>query len=326
MPFALTLTPLRFTCEATTPLRLEVSAYRAGSNLRGALGQVMQRTYCLGDRDDPTHPATCPVCWLLAANERPGQERRGYVLRPPLSEPANGLQPQERFQFDLGLLGETRRFLPYFLLAIPEMGRRGLGPGRGRFALRSVASVNPFTGECETVLAEGERLVHTPQLILTHEQVEAEAARRTAGGKQSSVEIQFLTPMRLIRDDVLVKTPEFVPFFARLLRRLDELNAQFGSGPPRPFDEVTELQALAGQVQLCQARTCWVEVRSGSSRTGKPTWLSGFVGSALYAAPPEVWSALMPWLVWGELVQVGKDTVKGNGCYEVVNRGLGGLT
>jgi hypothetical protein len=37
--FSLTTTHLRFLCEATTPLRLEVDNFRAGSNLRGALGQ-----------------------------------------------------------------------------------------------------------------------------------------------------------------------------------------------------------------------------------------------------------------------------------------------
>jgi hypothetical protein len=44
--FTLTTTHLRFLCEAITPLRLEVENLRAGSNLRGALGQVMRRSYC----------------------------------------------------------------------------------------------------------------------------------------------------------------------------------------------------------------------------------------------------------------------------------------
>lgn len=196
-----TLTPLHFTCEATTPLQLEESAYRAGSNLRGALGNVMQRAYCAGDRNDPAHAAACPVCWLLAANERPGQERRGYALRPPVgggdvsrgvsgdvplgdAPPGRLYRAGERFEFGLTLFGETLRFLPYFILAVPEMGRIGVGAGRGKFALKQVSAVDPLiadplqgTGERQCLLAEGDSLVHTPTLAITHERIQQAAAR-----------------------------------------------------------------------------------------------------------------------------------------------------
>ena len=87
--FSLTTTHLRFVCEATTPLRLEADTFRTGSNLRGALGQVMLRSYCphpqpLSQEERGEHAATCPVHWLLAANEKPGEDRRGYALVPPL--------------------------------------------------------------------------------------------------------------------------------------------------------------------------------------------------------------------------------------------------
>ncbi len=175
--FTLTTTHLRFVCEATTPLRLEVENFRAGQNLRGALGQVMTRTYCTGDRNDAAHAATCPVHWLLAANEKPGQERRGYALVPPMSEPVAGLKPGERFEFGVTLFGDTLKFLPYFVLAVPEMGRAGVGAGRGKFALKSVWAENPFTRERECLLAEGDNLVHTPTLTLTHALVMDAAAR-----------------------------------------------------------------------------------------------------------------------------------------------------
>ena len=75
------------------------------------------------------------------------------------------------------------------------------------------------------------------------------------------------------------------------------------------------LQALADRVRLLDAQTEWVEVWSGSSRTGRETPLSGFVGRASYTAPLETWRPLLPWLLWGPVVQVGKDVVKGNGVF-----------
>jgi len=314
------LTPLRFVCEATTPLRLEESAYRAGNNLRGALGNVMQRAYCAGDRRDPAHAATCPVCWLLAANEHPGQERRGYTLTPPRCEPAlESYQPGERFEFGLTLFGGALRFLPYFILAVPEMGRMGVGAGRGKFALKQVWTIDPFDDERECLLAEGEALVHTPKLTMTDERVRGVVTKlETSLASTGRLTRNYLTPMRLIQDEALLKAPDFGVLFARLLKRLDELEEQFGNGRRRPFDEVQSLHAGADRVRLVESGTRWVEVRSGSTRSGQPTWLSGFVGSATYSASLEIWRPLLPWLVWGQLAQVGKDTVKGNGIYEIV--------
>jgi hypothetical protein len=352
--FSLTTTHLRFVCEATTPLRLEVDTYRAGSNLRGALGQVMQRTYCA--HRDPKgfqNPSglECPVCWLLAANEHPGVERRGYALVPPLSEHATGcLNPGERFEFGLTLFGNALQFLPYFVLAVPEMGRLGVGPGRGRFTLKSLWAVNPLSGERECMMAEGTNLVHTPTLTLTHAQVQKEAEgvmqtlvhhhdeaastdyafanRKTLPAAlqdhadalpatNGRIEVRFVTPMRLIVNDALCKTPAFGVLFARLLKRLDELEMQFGDGTPRARDEVQALHELAQSVESVEDTTRWVEVWSGSTRRGKPSPLSGFVGRAVYAAPPDVWQRLLPWLLWGVPAQVGKDTVKGNGVIAI---------
>jgi hypothetical protein len=176
--FTLTALPLRFSCEALTPIRL--NGFNAGSNLRGALGNVMTRAYCAGDAHDPAHVNTCPVHWLLAANEHPGEERRGYALVPPPPpspvlrgerERAGVYQPGQRFEFGLTLFGHAQRYLPYFILAVPEMGRNGVGPGRGQFALRSVTALDPLAGEDQIVLAEGDSLVRRPDRLITPERV-----------------------------------------------------------------------------------------------------------------------------------------------------------
>ncbi len=313
--FPLTLTHLRFTVEALTPVRL--SGYNAGSQLRGALGNVMRRAYCAGDRRDTAHTTACPVCWLLATDEHPGEERRGYALLPPL-DPPDRYAPGERFSFGLTLFGSALRFLPYWILAVPEMGRAGVGAGRGQFALRQVWAADPLGGQSESVLAEGDTLVHTPTLTVTNARVSA-AALLAGSGRLS---LNFLTPTRLIEDGQLLKAPDFGVFFARLLKRLDELNEQFADGERRPLDEVISLHALADRVRLIETQTRWVEVWSGSSRTGNETPLSGFVGLSTYSAPPEAWASLLPWLIWGQGTQVGKDVVKGNGWYEIVAPGM----
>lgn len=327
----LTLTHLRFVVEAITPIRL--GEYRAGSRLRGALGNVMRRAYCVAYpphqsrsnavmTGDPSHASTCPVCWLLAADEHPGEERRGYALVPP-ARPPECYAPGDRFSFGITLFGNARRFLPYFVLAVPEMGQLGVGPGRGHFALRQVWAADPLTGEFQCLLREGDSLVHTPTLTITADQV-----WRTASDLQRAMSVNqrltlsFITPLRLIHEGRLVKAPDFAVLFARLLERIDQLNTQFCGGSRRGPEEARALHALADRVRLVEANTRWIEISSGSSRTRRETPMSGFVGRATYSAPPEVWMPLLPWLIWGQGTQLGKDVVKGNGCYDVVVPGL----
>lgn len=317
--FSLTTTHLRFVCKATTQLRLEVENFRAGQNLRGALGQVMTRTYCAGDLNDPAHAASCPVHWLLAANEKPGEERRGYTLVPPASEPASGLKPGERFEFGITLVGDALKFLPYFVLAISEMGRGGVGAGRGKFSLKSVWAENPFTHSRQCLLAEGENLVHTPTLMMNHAQVMcvSEKLLQTLSANGGHITIVFNSPLRLIEEGRLAQALQFDVLFARMLKRLDDLAEQHAGGNGRPMEEIESLEQLAGQVRLFESQTRWVEVWSGSNRRGTSSPLSGVVGRATYAASLDVWGSLMPWLLWGQLAQVGKSTVKGNGVIAV---------
>jgi hypothetical protein len=312
-PFPLTSIRLRFHCVAESPIQL--GGLRAGSNLRGALVNVMRRATCAGDPSDAAHLAVCPVCWLVAARDHPGQERRGYVITLPL-EVEESLEPGAGFGFHITLFGDAARYLPYFVLAVPETGRVGVGPGRGRFALKTIHAEHPLNGDW-TVLAEGENIVRPPAQPVAHADILQAAGKFTdsLGDGAARLRLDFLTPLRIILEERLLKSPDFGAIFNHILRRLDELAVQHAGGTERPFEERQRLWDLANRVRLVESQANWVDVRSGSSRTGQPTWISGLVGPAWYNAPVEVWRELLPWLVWGEIAQVGKDTSKGNGVY-----------
>lgn len=320
--FPLTYLRLRFNCLAETSLNL--GGLRAGSNLRGALLNIMRRAACdqypLLDRGqpvDPNHVAHCPVCWLAAANEHPGHERRGYSIIPPAAT-TERLAPGERFDFHLTLFGEAIRYLPYFVLAVPEVGRVGVGLGRGQFSLKRIDAEHPLEGDWP-VLAEGDTVVRPPQTPPGHREI-CTAARVLAGqlcARQPCLRIDFRTPLRLIVNKHLLKIPDFGALFSHILLRGDHLAAQHAGAAPRPAVERERLWNLANQVRLVDDGTRWVDVPSGSSRTGQQTWISGLIGPACYIAAEEVWRELLPWLLWGQVTQVGKDTAKGNGTYQI---------
>lgn len=316
----LTLTHLRIDCRATTQIKL--GGHYAGNNLRNALANVMRRATCpeSNRRGDPTpeHVAACPACWLLAANLDPGTVVRAYAVVPPL--PArHRLEAGERFAFGLTLFGDGFRYLPYFVLAVKEVGQReGVGPGRreglGRFTLERITAANPLQGDSQTLLAPGEAMVQVPTLHVTATAV-ADAVTQTAPHITATNEltVRFLSPTRLEEKKQLFKLPDFSVFFRRLLYRIDELNRHFAGAARRDREQVARLHKLADGVRLVDAQTQWHELWVYSGRTRGRTPISGLTGTAVYRA--DDWQPLLPWLVWGQATQAGKSVVKGNGVY-----------
>lgn len=309
----LTFTHLRFHARAMSPIKL--GGYQAGERLRDALAQVMLRAICpetkRAEKPSPEHAAVCPACWLLAADIDPGAVRRVYTLAGP-QPPLDTLAPNQTFQFTITLFGEGFRFLPYFVLAASAMGDTGVGPGRGKFEIVTIHAINPLTGATHAILSEGEKIVRPQSLPIGWNKADVIAREFPS---EADIRVRFLSPTRLIDSDSLVKAPDFGVFFRRLLERTDELSKQHNGGERRASEEVGELNQLADQVHLIEQSTQWIELWGPSGRTGRSTPMGGFVGFAVYRS--KHWDKLLPWLLLGQGVQVGKLTAKGNGVFQV---------
>jgi len=314
---------LRFVLEVQTPL--ELGAHK-GPALRGGLFGALRSHYCPAQGDPgPQHSAICPVCWLMS-REEPGAARgkdipRPYTLKPPLRDWTR-LEPGETFAFGITLFAQAINLFPYLVLAVPEMGRVGVGRKleengfrRGRFALQTVEAINLLTGETKLLLSAGENVIQMPDLPVTTAQVREAAAYladhlRQNGGILSS---GFLTPTRIVQQKRLVHEPHFSPLFHRLLDRLEALMTTYGGGPSGYVKE--DLLPLADQVRLVENHTRWMDVQSYSRRRGRSTPVGGFVGRAVYQA--EEWEPLLAPLIWGQVTHVGKSVVKGDGWYRL---------
>lgn len=319
--YPLTYVHLRFNVVARSPVKL--GGYQAGERLRDALAGVMLQAACPENprrqKPDADHAAVCPICWLLAADANPGEVRRAYALAPPYPV-LDIVRPGETFSFTLTLFGDGVRYLPFFVLAVPEMGRRGVGPGRGGFELISIEAVNPLTQEVEIVLKAGENVVYPPSGRVAWQDAGALVEEVEELAEGASLGIRFLSPTRLIEAKSLARVPDFRVFFGRLLERMDELNEQFGGGAKRGQEAVQQLYRLADQVRLVDMDVKWVELWGPSGRTGKRTPMGGFVGRAVYHNKD--WGGLLPWLLFGQGVQVGKLAAKGNGVFQVEIPGI----
>ncbi|HHY56492.1 MAG TPA: CRISPR system precrRNA processing endoribonuclease RAMP protein Cas6 [Chloroflexi bacterium] len=319
----LTAHHLRFTVMAETEIRFYDFK---GSALRGAMAGYLKRTYCpewRAEKTDPLHQALCPVCQLLSyelAPESGGDIRRPFALQPPMTE-QNDFAPGESFSFGLTLFGNQLAYLPYLVLAVRAAGEDGVGVRkvnrqRGRFRLERIDAVNPLTGATQAMLTPGAAMVQTATLPVTHDQVLATANRlaQQVQTHDNRLAVTFLTPTRLIQTGHTAKTAAFFPLMKQVVLRVLDLCAQHGEGRPAVVLK-RDIYPAADAVEVVTDNTHWWDVAGYSGRLGREQRLGGLVGTALYRA--ETWEALLPWLVWGEIVQVGKNVVKGCGVYRL---------
>jgi hypothetical protein len=346
-------TPIELDAHPGAALRGMIFNALRGPNNNPALGFCVQRH--LDSCTPCSLVAACPVA-SLAATMNPEAERgrdvpRPYTIEPPTGDPSH-YQPGETLTFGLTLLGNALNLFPYVVLALRQAGSYGLGKKlpqesaggkflRGRYSLQRVEAINLLTGEAQPVLVPGSTVVQQPALPVTHAQIISEAHRllslplaHTANGQNAgsfqqgqtdkplTLTLQFRTPTRLIHQKKRLKTPDFSPLFHRLLDRLIMLNREHvtavASPPVALLPARMELLAIADGVELVSNQTQWREVWSYSNRQGRHIPISGLIGQATYRAPRHHWEQLLPVLLWGTIVHIGKNAVKGEGLIQVV--------
>jgi hypothetical protein len=312
---------LHFTCEVQTSILLNE---HQGSAIRGALFHALRRQFCYNreakDCGDCAVWATCPICFLVST--RNPQSKRGievprpYIIEPPLNGKTH-YESGEILKFGLTMFARALDFFPYLVLGSQALEQGGLGKKlrredgrwrRGTFAIREIGALNRLSGERQPVLHQGDTMVEVPNLPVTNEQVLALAAQLP----RDRITLMFKTPTRIIEAGKLLPRPAFRPLIQRLHRRLRDLTREF-TDAPWDFD-FRQVMAQAEAVRVVEDRTRWVELDSFSTRRRTSTPMGGFVGQMTFEGDLE---PFLPWLVWGEIVHVGKDAVKGNGWMRI---------
>jgi hypothetical protein len=311
---------IRVRAKATSPLVLREYV---GSALRGAFFGALWRRFCT-NQAAPTCAAcplnaVCPVSALVAPLRDEGPRGRDiprlYAMYAPRST-RGAYGPGDDFSWGLTLFGRQRQLFPYVVMAVHEMAQAGLGlrcaengHHRGRFSVEEIAAINPLTGATQTLQAAGARQVAMPDLPVTA----ADIAAVTEQLPVDRLTLRFHTPARLTDGGQLVHRPEPRPLVQRLLERLTALMREFGDGAP-DWD-FRGLIDHAATIRIESDQTHWIDLSSYSSRQRRATPIGGFVGEVTYTGDLR---PLLPLLVWGSVTQIGKDTVKGNGVYQII--------
>ncbi len=309
---------LRFTLEVLQPLTLPEPR---GAALRGALLESLWRQH--GETN------------LGTVAEPDGQLPRPYTIEPPLTASGQYAAGQQ-LTFGLTLFAAAHDLVPSLIGAVRQWQTGGIGARqprhagetryrgqRGRVRLLRALAENPFTAQRQVLW---ESSPHSDQLsdrsltlAITGAHV-ATAAQQWPLDERGTVQLNFHTPTRLIARGQLVRSPQPRVLVARLVQRLRALGRAFAAGdtPGLPGDDPQALLAPAAAAITLQAdETTWVDQWSPSRRLRRTTPIGGFVGRAGWEGEQAAMRALLPLLLWGNIVHVGKDTVKGNGWYDL---------
>ncbi|MGH9667586.1 MAG: CRISPR system precrRNA processing endoribonuclease RAMP protein Cas6, partial [Bryobacteraceae bacterium] len=209
------------------------------------------------------------------------------------------IPPGEAFFFQLNLFDMRSGVIAYLVLTFAQLGREGLGPGRGRAVLREVSHA-------------GRRLYDGETLLFKEPPAPLELSLDPPPRPIERLTVRFVTPTELKSGQKLAGHPEFGVLAARIRDRLSTLRELYDEGPlPIDFRAFGE---RAARIQMTRCALGHVDILRRSSRTGQTHPIGGFTGEADYEGDL---TEFVPYLEAARWTGVGRQTVWGKGEIEV---------
>jgi hypothetical protein len=306
------LSARRYLFSLTAIDTLKLPEYK-GSTLRGGFGHAFRKVVCTfrgKECDDCLLRHRCVYSYVFETPPPEDSAKMTKYLRAPhpfVIEPSPEKKQLYRqgdgLAFGLVLIGRANEYLPYFIYAFDEMGKTGIGKGKGKYRLDSVSCAGePVYDGATGVLKNREPC---PRYVTVK-------SSTTDNGQRAGITISFLTPTRLVRDGSLDSDPGFQTIFRTLVRRISLLS-YFHCGRELNAD-YKGLIERAGSVATFRKEVRWWDWERWSARQDTKMKMGGFVGEMTFSGEL---AEFMPFLELGELVHVGKGTGFGLGRYEI---------
>ncbi|MCG3158203.1 MAG: hypothetical protein DKINENOH_04844 [bacterium] len=304
-----------FTFHLQAQEQIELPEYK-GSAFRGGFGHVMKKVCCVLPPGQCTERCqlgnNCAYAYIFetpqtgaASETRPIEATNlphPFVILPPLSRREN-IAPGEALSFGLTLIGRSIEFLPYFIYAFDELGRTGIGRGRGRYQLEHVLETSTNSEIYSRLTKKMAGNISVRDLADLSEAVKAQDQHRAR--------LEFISPTRILDQNRLVSTLPFDLLMRGLLRRASLL-ARIHCGDEWNLDYGAVLQAAHATVHVVESNLVWQDWERYSNRQQRRMKLGGFIGSVCYAGEL---GPFLPLLSLGQYIHLGKNTTFGMGKY-----------
>lgn len=285
---------------------LELPPYK-GSTFRGSFGYVFKRLTCL------TSHHQCEGCRLQekcayyqlfhAPAPDTGHIPPPYIIEPPL-ETKTDYNPGDTLTFDFIAIGAYIDYTMYYIHAFEQMGNQGVGRGRRRIQLRSVASIGA-RGETTEIYNHESGAVQSSAYFVELTDFQP--------SDQTSATLQFETPVQIQHKGKLIQGP--IPFrllVQNLIRRWKML-ARF-HGKQAESDPWNWQAKQLPPVEILDFDLAWTPIQRWSASQKQKHPISGLQGHITYHGKIGEW---LPLLRLGEWMHVGKKTSFGLGKYRL---------
>ena len=283
-----------------------------GSTFRGLFGHALKKVVCALKRQEceecllkercvyslafETHLTTQPL-----EGSRISSPPHPFVIEPPLTSETT-FPKGSAFDFNLLLFGEMNNSLPYFIYAIDQMGKIGIGKRisgkRGRFLLKEVIS--------------GNRIIYsaTDQKLDSTETYEILPFLESENYSDNNFSIRVIldTPLRLKFENRLKADLPFHVLVRAMLRRVSSLYSCYGDGEPSL--DYRGLVRRAETVLIVTGDLKWFDWRRYSHRQDQAMFMGGMTGSITYEGKI---GEYMPLIDFCSKVHLGKQTAFGLG-------------
>ena len=289
-----------------------------GSTFRGIFGHALKKVVCALKRQDCRDCLLRHKCLYVFVFEAPredgetaGKKRIAAPPHPYVIEPPENTQTRygkgESFRFNLLLFGIANDYLPYFIYAMDEMGKMGIGKQidgkRASYMLTDVTVDN-------AVIYKKEEGKIRKGAFATDLKLPTESTGNSCPVEM--LEVSLVTPLRLKHENHLEASLPFHVLTRAILRRISSLCQYHGNGEP-PLD-YRGLVVRAKDVDTVASSIRWVDWTRYSNRQEHAMLMGGMVGKATYRGSL---AEFIPLLRFCEKVHIGKQSSFGLGKIKI---------
>lgn len=300
----------KFCLKATSEIRLPL--YK-GSVLRGGFGVIFKKVVCAIRKKECRECLLYRRCIYAYIFETPPPEDseilsrytkipHPFIIEPPL-ETKRDYQEGEEITFTFIIIGKAIEYLPYFIYTFDELGRMGIGKGRGNFQLSSVRLEDSKTDN-RLIYSDREKTISKFEI----------RGFEFDDISTSHLALNFITPARIIFNETLTIDLEFHHLIRTLLRRISSLS-YFHCGERLDID-FKGLIERAKEIKTINRELRWYDWERYSTRQKTRMKLGGFKGKITFESDL---NEFIPFLRIGEIVHIGKGTAFGLGKYMITD-------
>lgn len=293
-----------------------------GSTLRGGFGNAFRKIVCALRKTDCSDCILKEKCVFSYVFETPPPSDtkimrkytnapHPFVIEPPPAK-KRAYKPGDEINFGLTLIGKAVDYLPYFIYTFDELGKIGIGKQRGNYDLRTVEVKYPSGNgkKIDLIYSSAKKTLKSFKASA----LEFEPAFSGASSVSPTIiNLNFLTPTRMVYSGKLTINLEFHILIRQLLRRI-ALLSYFHCGIDPSVIDFKKIIEMAQQVKVKKRALKWYDWERYSAKHDARMKMGGFVGEITFEGNIE---PFRPLLSAGEVLHVGRGTSFGLGKYRI---------